>query len=270
VSELVTPLVRPHHTPALPEPSLALKLVNDLDPGRPEASLTTANIPLPLRKPVVQSRGTSKVGTIITPARAVEPPVRRDLKKRVPSSATAGFAVTHAIKPGHLPAVPFEKPPLFRPKPSKLSRPVNQSRCLALALYYEARSEGAEAQFGLAKVIMSRVKSPRYPNTICGVVYQNAHLIGNCAFSFACDGRLERPQNRVAWAKSRIVALSALCGKDCSKPKGEATVVHKAKQGAPSAARGANKDERQITDQQMKSMGRDGVNAFSSSATTVF
>ncbi len=270
VSEAASPLIRPHHTPPKLEPSLALKLVDDLNAARPEGSLTTAKIPLPLGKPALQTRGTRKIGTIISPARAVGPPNRRGLKKRAPSSATAGFAVTHAVKLGHLAAVLHEKAPLFRPKPSKQSRPVHQSRCLALAIYYEARTEGTTAQFGLAKVIMSRVKSQRYPNTICGVVYQNAHLIGNCAFSFACDGRLERPQNKVAWARSRIVALSALCGKDCLQPRGEPIVVHKTKQGAQSAARNSNNNHRQITDRQMKNMGRDGVNAFLSSTNPAF
>ncbi len=266
----VSAAIRPHHTPPKSPETLALKLADDLDPGQPEAPITTAKIPLPLQKPTQQLPEAGKIGTIISPARAVEPSGRLDYKKRAPSSATAGFAVSHTAKTGHATAHRPEKAPLFKPKPSKSSRPVHQSRCLALALYYEARADGTEAQIGLAKVIMSRVKSRRYPNTICGVVYQNAHLIGNCAFSFACDGRAERPENSVAWAKSRILALSALCGRGCSQPKGETPSVRNAKQGAQSTARRASNQHRQITDRQMKNMGRDGVNAFSPSTTPVF
>lgn len=65
-------------------------------------------------------------------------------------------------------------------------------RCLATALYFEARGESIEGQFAVAEVILNRVDSPRYPDSICNVVYQGARTGGGCQFSFACDGRPER------------------------------------------------------------------------------
>ncbi len=44
--------------------------------------------------------------------------------------------------------------------------------CLALAVYYEARGETVEGQLYVARTVLNRVASPRYPNTVCGVVYQ--------------------------------------------------------------------------------------------------
>ena len=39
-------------------------------------------------------------------------------------------------------------------------------------------------QIAVAQVILNRVTSRKYPNTICGVVYQNAHMANRCQFSF--------------------------------------------------------------------------------------
>jgi spore germination cell wall hydrolase CwlJ-like protein len=44
--------------------------------------------------------------------------------------------------------------------------------CLAMNVYYEARGEPVEGQYGVAEVTMNRVVDPRYPGTICEVVYQ--------------------------------------------------------------------------------------------------
>ena len=61
-----------------------------------------------------------------------------------------------------------------------------QWNCLKTALYFEARGETIKGQFAVAEVILNRVDSPRYPNTVCGVVEQGGS--GSCQFSFVCDG----------------------------------------------------------------------------------
>lgn len=45
-------------------------------------------------------------------------------------------------------------------------------QCMIANLYFEARGEGTEGMKAVAKVTMNRVKSKRYPGTICGVVFQ--------------------------------------------------------------------------------------------------
>jgi hypothetical protein len=47
-------------------------------------------------------------------------------------------------------------------------------KCLADAVYFEARGEPLRGQKAVAQVVMNRVFSGRYPRSVCGVVYQNA------------------------------------------------------------------------------------------------
>jgi spore germination cell wall hydrolase CwlJ-like protein len=90
-----------------------------------------------------------------------------------------------------------------------------QTTCLAVAIYYEARGETEKGQIAVAQVIMNRVKSRKYPASICKVVYQNAHKHNRCQFSFACDGRPDYPRHSIAWAKARSLALAINCQNNC-------------------------------------------------------
>lgn len=47
-----------------------------------------------------------------------------------------------------------------------------QWRCLAEALYFEARGESARGLFAVGEVILNRVDSARFPDTLCGVIHQ--------------------------------------------------------------------------------------------------
>ena len=62
-------------------------------------------------------------------------------------------------------------------------------QCLSEAIYHEARGEDVYGQFAVAEVILNRVDLPNYPNTVCGVVHQNAARRNACQFSYACNGR---------------------------------------------------------------------------------
>ena len=85
-----------------------------------------------------------------------------------------------------------------------------EQKCLADAVYFEARGESREGQIAVAQVILNRVESTYYPNTICGVVYQNQDKLNRCQFSFACDGKAERVADRAAWRRAVDVARSVL------------------------------------------------------------
>ncbi|MGI9352075.1 MAG: cell wall hydrolase [Rhizobiaceae bacterium] len=84
--------------------------------------------------------------------------------------------------------------------------------CLALAIYHEARGESVWGQHAVAAAILNRVRSTAYPNTICGVVYQNAHRLHRCQFSFACDKLSDVPANYFAFKKSNRIADMVLSG----------------------------------------------------------
>jgi spore germination cell wall hydrolase CwlJ-like protein len=82
--------------------------------------------------------------------------------------------------------------------------------CMTDAVYYEARGETQRGQQAVAQVVMNRVKNPRFPKTVCGVVFQRA--AAGCQFSFACDGSMRHGRERDAWEEARRVAARALSG----------------------------------------------------------
>jgi spore germination cell wall hydrolase CwlJ-like protein len=99
-------------------------------------------------------------------------------------------------------------------------------RCMATAIYHEARGETIEGQTAVAQVIMTRVRSDYYPNTICGVVFQGQWNRNSCQFSFACDGRTDAPKDGKLWDVAIDVAKKVISGKAFIKEIAEATHYH--------------------------------------------
>ena len=101
-----------------------------------------------------------------------------------------------------------------------------QSECLARAIYFEARSESELGQLAVAKVILNRVKSKRYPNSVCGVVFQGSERKNSCQFSFACDGQADNPKHGKPWRQAKVVAKRALSGNGQLRVISTATHYH--------------------------------------------
>jgi N-acetylmuramoyl-L-alanine amidase len=78
--------------------------------------------------------------------------------------------------------------------------------CLALTVYFEARSEPLFGQIAVAQVALNRVESPRYPDTLCDVVKQGGVKRHRCQFSYWCDGKSDEPKDRRAWRRAQVVA----------------------------------------------------------------
>lgn len=76
---------------------------------------------------------------------------------------------------------------------------VRSLECLARNVYYEARGEPMAGQYAVAEVTMNRKALPRYPKTVCGVVYQKE------AFSWTLQGVLDPPSGD-AWIRAVHVA----------------------------------------------------------------
>ncbi|MEG9884462.1 MAG: cell wall hydrolase [Hyphomicrobiales bacterium] len=95
---------------------------------------------------------------------------------------------------------------------SERKKRLSQTQCLAKAIYFEARSESELGQKAIAEVIMNRVGSPDYPNSVCGVVFQNADKHNACQFSFACDGKTDIPTTGKPWEKAMRIAREAING----------------------------------------------------------
>jgi hypothetical protein len=80
-----------------------------------------------------------------------------------------------------------------------------QGNCLATAVYFEARGESLEGQLAVARVVMNRAASGRYPPDWCGVVKQPAQ------FSFVRHGEFPWiDTGSAAWARAQGVARLAI------------------------------------------------------------
>lgn len=116
---------------------------------------------------------------------------------------------------------------------------VQDLTCLALNVYYEARSEPIAGQYAVAEVTMNRVASKRYPNTVCKVVYQkNWDYIRNryvSAFSWTEFDSVPTPESKTwrrAWAAAKAVYYKH------REPRLEGVLFYHTKYIKPSWARG--------------------------------
>ena len=85
-------------------------------------------------------------------------------------------------------------------------------KCLAEAVYFEARGEAVRGQIAVAQVVMNRAFSGFYPNTVCGVVYQNKHRHLACQFTFACDNVADVVREPDMWDRAKKIARAMLDG----------------------------------------------------------
>lgn len=76
--------------------------------------------------------------------------------------------------------------------------------CMAKNIYFEARNESLQGQVAIALVTLQRVADPRYPNTVCGVVYDNKQ------FSWYSDGLSDRPRNHGSYYDIALLADAML------------------------------------------------------------
>ena len=76
--------------------------------------------------------------------------------------------------------------------------------CMALNIFFEARSEPIQGQIAVAEVTLNRVASDDYPNTICEVVLQENSQ--GCQFSWWCDGKSDLPKEHNSFQTSKSLA----------------------------------------------------------------
>ena len=123
------------------------------------------------------------------------------------ASAAIGSAMGHRAM-----AAPTVTAPAPAPiEDAVLTQLMIEHRCLAEALYYEARGEGRTGQQAVAEVVLHRMDAGRFGQSICSVVYEGAGRRG-CQFSFTCNGDLARPREEEAWAEAEQLAAQILTG----------------------------------------------------------
>lgn len=101
-----------------------------------------------------------------------------------------------------------------------------EMRCLAEAIYFEARSEPEDGQAAVAQVVLNRVRHENYPDTVCGVVYQNRHRFLACQFTFACEGKSLRITEPEPWRVAVQIATDVVSGKIYLADVGASTHYH--------------------------------------------
>ncbi len=205
---------------------------------------TTTHVATAARSPETRAQGStgSGRGAVTRRPDGSTPGVPRAhaLSSTTPAAADATPVVVavdpfqmpqHAALPrpeGGVSAAPKGEGPA-RPRYADLVDPdmaAREQRCLAEAVYFEARSEPEEGQAAVAQVVLNRVKSGLYPSTICGVVYQNRHRHLACQFTFACEGKSLRITESEPWSRASRVAKAVLEGETYLEDVGGSTHYH--------------------------------------------
>lgn len=81
--------------------------------------------------------------------------------------------------------------------------------CMAINIYREAGYEPFEGKVAVAQVVLNRVASEKFPDTVCEVVYQKSFMREKivCQFSWYCDRvHRSRPINQKAYEEAYEVA----------------------------------------------------------------
>ena len=133
-----------------------------------------------------------------------------------PSTDKKLVVATAVVQPAEQVPVALPQQPShasLRAEDAIMTKVLAEHRCLSEALYYEARGEGKEGQKAVAEVILRRVQSGKYGNSICSVVYEGANRSG-CQFSFACNGQMAARRSAGAWRNAQALAARILTGEE--------------------------------------------------------
>ena len=116
-------------------------------------------------------------------------------------------------------------------KPGGVSAPLRVNfdkalHCLTMNIYHESRSESRAGQIAVASVTLNRVKSRKFPGTVCDVVKQGGQKRRHrCQFSWWCDGKDDKPTNEDAWSQAMEIGRLSLLGV-IADPTGGALYYH--------------------------------------------
>lgn len=103
-------------------------------------------------------------------------------------------------------------------------------QCLTRNAYFEARGEGVHGIAAVTHVVMNRAKSGRFPDSVCGVVYQGKHVNGKpvrfrCQFTWYCDGKADKITDWKAYKFIEETIVKVLTG-EIRNPVGSALYYH--------------------------------------------
>lgn len=104
------------------------------------------------------------------------------------------------------------------PEPAEseaVSVSARELECMTKVILYEAGAESRAGQVAVAQVVMNRVESPRFPDTICGVIYQRGQFSSIRSFN---------PPRNARWNRAMALARDVLDGHEAVV--GEALYFH--------------------------------------------
>ncbi len=172
-----------------------------------KGDLVAIELVAPVPPPILKPKPVVKVAKLEKPVQII--PASIDLKNPEDLPVATKRLAVNPVLPN--PAKTFKLDTASKQKVVARRRVrLAEENCLARAVYFEARSESDMGQLAVAKVILNRVKSPDYPKSICGVVYQGSGTRNSCQFSFACDGQADDVNQPGAWAHAKTIAQRAI------------------------------------------------------------
>lgn len=122
-----------------------------------------------------------------------------------------------------LAALFISKAIIFSTTPVEVKTASPELHCLVQNIYFEAGNQSYAGKVAVAEVTLNRVKTRKYPSTICGVVKQarmskwwkeehgkDVPVRNKCQFSWFCDGKSDEIKYAGTWKSSMIAAHDAL------------------------------------------------------------
>lgn len=84
-------------------------------------------------------------------------------------------------------------------------------KCLSDNIYFEARNQTVEGMIAVGRVVINRVRDPRWPDTICGVIKDAVYTTGvpvrnKCQFSWYCDGKSDEIDDHGSYQEANTLA----------------------------------------------------------------
>ena len=152
------------------------------------------------------------------PHSGIGSPVKADPPEPAPLTfqkdiAPEDAAAINAARPEYSGSIVIARPFVAEHGPSRQADLARATDCLTQAIYYEAASESTQGQRAVAQVVLNRVRDPRFPGSVCGVVFQGSDRRTGCQFTFTCDGALARVPVAAVYTRARTIAVAALAGR---------------------------------------------------------
>jgi len=139
--------------------------------------------------------------------------------------AYTGLGAAFAVAATHYPAtVPAEAAAVYG-----VPIPYTEAdiHCAVQAAYFEAGTDPASAP-AVVHVVVNRARDARWPGSLCGVVTQRAsRRMGDCQFTFSCDGKPERMTYEPILRQS-VAAVEVALNSAIPDPTMGATCYHRA------------------------------------------